>query len=127
MPDTLCSNLNIGNLETYVTNPIVGGVFSGPGVLENNGIYAFDATIAGIGSHTITYADATGCFTTTDTIIVNACLPALPPYISQTYAFDGTNQFIEIKNKDNTTPIAPGMYYLALYQNGAPTSAAHRA
>ena len=50
-------------------------------------------------------------------------LPAQKPYISQTYAYGTNDKCIEIKNKDNTTAITMGMYYLALYENGVTTGA----
>ncbi len=51
-----------------------GGTFSGPGVTDNgNGTYNFNPAIAGVGVHTISYTDPTGCMeTTTDQVEVTA-------------------------------------------------------
>ncbi len=52
-PDILCPSQTISDLSAFVVTP--NGIFSGPGVIENGGIYSFDASIAGLGTHTITY------------------------------------------------------------------------
>ena len=53
-----------------------GGTYSGPGVTDNgDGTYDFNPAFAGLGVHTISYTDATGCMeTTTDDVeVLAAC------------------------------------------------------
>ncbi|MBN2172990.1 MAG: T9SS type A sorting domain-containing protein [Bacteroidales bacterium] len=53
-----------------------GGIYSGTGVIEDNGIYYFDPNMAGIGEHTITYdyIDEFGCANSAeDMIYVGEC------------------------------------------------------
>jgi hypothetical protein len=52
-PNTICSTQIISDLADFVVPP--GGVFSGPGVSESAGIFSFDGSIAGAGTHTIVY------------------------------------------------------------------------
>ncbi len=121
-PESLCITAPSLDLSTMLTGGVTGGVFSGPGVTGTT----FNPATAGVGTHTITYTIpnpiACPAIVVTDTITVNSCLPAQKPYISQVY-YNGADKFVEIKNKDNTTAIATGMYYLALYENGATTGA----
>lgn len=69
LPNALCSNQTISNLSVYA--PLPNGSFSGNGVQYSGGIYSFNATIAGIGMHTIvyTYTDNNGCPQTISDII----------------------------------------------------------
>ena len=55
LPNQLCNNAVITNLGSYLMTIDSSGVFTGDGVSLNNGIYSFNATIAGVGNHTITY------------------------------------------------------------------------
>lgn len=73
--------VNLGNLETSCINHPAyqltegtpsGGTYSGNGIVGN----MFDPSIAGVGSHVITYSyvDGNGCSgTATNTLIVDAC------------------------------------------------------
>ena len=65
LPTEICSNSAISNLSNYLIGATSGGVFSSDsnGVVNNNGIYSFNATSAGLGIHTITYTftNTSGC------------------------------------------------------------------
>ncbi len=123
-PKTFCANDPSLDLSTMLTGGVTGGFFSLDGVAITGTI--FNPATTSVGTHTITYTIPLGIscpeIVVTDTIIVNSCLPAQPPYISQVY-YNGADKFVEVKNADNTTAIATGMYYLALYENGATTGA----
>ncbi|MFL5752783.1 MAG: hypothetical protein ACJ76F_05205, partial [Bacteroidia bacterium] len=58
VPPTVCLGSNISNLMTYVSP--TGGVFSGTGVSLSGGIYSFNSTTAGLGTHLITYTYTSG-------------------------------------------------------------------
>lgn len=55
LPDTICNTAGLSNLSSFLSNTPTNGIFTGAGVVENAGNYSFDATIAGIGTHTISY------------------------------------------------------------------------
>jgi len=63
-PDILCINQSIADMSIYA--PVPGGTFSGPGVSSSSGIFSFSSTIAGVGTHIITYTYTTinGCVLT---------------------------------------------------------------
>ncbi|MVO10785.1 T9SS type A sorting domain-containing protein [Flavobacterium sp. TP390] len=63
IPNQVCTNVTINNLDSYLEALPIDGVFSGDGVSESNGIFSFDASIAGVGNHTITYTytNSNGC------------------------------------------------------------------
>lgn len=63
-PSVLCLNQTISDMSIY--SPVAGGVFTGPGVSVAGGIYSFNASTAGVGTHTIsyTYTDNIGCVKT---------------------------------------------------------------
>lgn len=63
LPAIICQNQPIADLSTYLTPPVVGGVFSGPGVTVSGGIYSFNPTTAGVGNHVInfSYTNNLGC------------------------------------------------------------------
>ena len=73
-----------------------GGSYSGPGVTDNgNGTYNFNPALAGLGMHSISYTDATGCMETVmdDVEVLAACgCPA-----SQTSFF-----YCQNNNENNT-------------------------
>lgn len=125
LPQTICQNqpnLNLNSYLSYIPNN--NGTFTGVGVSQVGSDYVFSPTVAGVGTHTITYTfqSNTGCpfISVTDTVTV---LPScVHPYISQTYVYGAEDKFIEVKNADDTQEIAPGNYYLALYQDGASTA-----
>jgi Secretion system C-terminal sorting domain len=52
-PNTLCTAQIIEDLSGFAVPP--GGTFSGPGVTEIAGIFSFDASVVGVGTHTIIY------------------------------------------------------------------------
>ena len=59
--DDLCIDAGIQTNIVGGGMPL-GGTYSGTGVTDNgNGTYNFNPAIAGLGSHLITYTDATGC------------------------------------------------------------------
>lgn len=73
VPQTLCANQTISNLGNYLSNFPSGGTFSGNGVSFSGGNYIFDPTVAGVGTHTIsfTYINSMGCeITLSDNITV---------------------------------------------------------
>ncbi|SFB09416.1 Por secretion system C-terminal sorting domain-containing protein [Flavobacterium swingsii] len=74
LPNQVCSTTIISNLNNYLVPAMSDGTFSGQGVVNNGGVYSFDATIAGIGSHTISYSNNSGCGTLVSDVItvVNA-------------------------------------------------------
>jgi len=121
IPDTIsCLNNTIANLTTYVSNIPSTGVFTGTGVTDT----IFDPVAAGIGSHliTYTYTSSIGCeIVLTDTITVTEVCQR--PYISQIYE-NSNKDYIEVKNPDLNNSVAAGIYYLALYENGADTTLA---
>ncbi len=59
IPENICLNELIGDLSDYLDNIPLNGTFSGNGVAGN----VFNPSIAGVGSHTITYTytNPTGC------------------------------------------------------------------
>lgn len=82
-PTPVCLTDPPVNLNSTVSIP--GGVFTGPGVIP---AYAFDPSIAGLGSHVITYTvtDPNGCTATATATIVVAQAPTvsfLPPLFVQ--------------------------------------------
>lgn len=79
LPATVCAATNLGNLTTYLSAVVTTGVFSGPGVSFSGGIYSFNPSVAGAGTHTIsyTYNNSLGCpVTLTDSVLVT---PATVP------------------------------------------------
>jgi hypothetical protein len=124
LPTNICLNKTINNLAQYIVTAPIGGVFAGAGVTQVGGIYSFDATVAGVGAHIITYTfnDNVGCppVIINKTINVNECGI---PYISQVFANGNNDKAIEVKNLSNTQAIMPGTHYLVWYQgNGAPAN-----
>ena len=65
LPKEICTNSSISNLSVFLTGTPAGGVFtsSGNGIVNNNGIYSFNPSTAGIGTHAITYTftNSSGC------------------------------------------------------------------
>lgn len=124
-PETICSNSSTPiNLNTMLTNGVPEGVFTGAGVSFNGSTYFFNPSIAGIGTHTITYTipSTVACpeIVITDTIEVISCQA---PYISQVYVGGGKDKAVEIKNASNTQTINAGQYYLVWYDgNGTPAN-----
>ena len=122
-PESLCANDPSIDLSTMLTGGTTSGVFSGSGVTGTT----FNPATAGVGTHTITYTIpspiACPAIVVTDTITVNSCLPAQPPYISQVY-YNGADRFVEVKNISDLQPINPTNYYLALYENNEATNVA---
>ncbi|TBX70978.1 T9SS type A sorting domain-containing protein [Flavobacterium silvisoli] len=56
LPETICVSPNTPTLFPLLSNGPANGIFTGPGVIENTGSYFFDYTIAGVGTHTISYS-----------------------------------------------------------------------
>ncbi len=74
LPTVLCINQTITNLGLNV-NGTPGGVFTGAGVSNNGNQYTFDASVAGVGNHIITYIyyiGGCGPYFAGQTITVNA-------------------------------------------------------
>jgi hypothetical protein len=55
LPSSICSNETLDNLESYLSAIQPNGVFTGNGIVNNNGIFSFNAATAGVGIKTITY------------------------------------------------------------------------
>ena len=73
LPTSICQSQTLSNLSQYVNATLNNGVFTGTGVSLASGVYSFNATTAGLGTHIIsyTYNNNLGCpVTLTDTIIV---------------------------------------------------------
>lgn len=74
---SFCINSPVAPISGYSPVPINNqdGVFSGPGVVQNN----FNPAAAGLGNHTLTYTftDQSGCTNTTQTVVTVHPLPVL--------------------------------------------------
>ena len=85
LPAQVCNTVTLPNLTNYLTATPTNGVFSGPGVVNTGGTYSFNATTAGVGTHTIsyTYNNSSGCSVTiSDTVTVvntNIIVPTFNP------------------------------------------------
>ncbi len=55
LPITVCQNSILPDLDYYLTAIQQDGEFFGNGVINNGGVFLFDANLAGLGTHTITY------------------------------------------------------------------------
>lgn len=122
LPTNVCQVLP--DLSLYANPP--GGVFSGNGVTLNAGIYSFDPTLAGVGSHVITYTytSSTGCvFDISNTIIVYSGLTAVisgggsicfTGSTSVNVTFTGTGPW-DIVYNDGSTNITVTGYLITLY------------
>ena len=73
LPTSICSTQNLNDLSIYLSGTTTNGVFSGTGVTLANGVYSFNASVAGVGTTTIdyTFTNSSGCTTTLyDTISI---------------------------------------------------------
>lgn len=73
LPASICNTQNLSNLSLYLNGTTATGVFSGTGVTLANGVYSFNASVAGVGTTTIgyTFTNSSGCSVTLyDTINV---------------------------------------------------------
>lgn len=128
LPPTVCNTQAPVNLNNLLMNAPGDGVYTGPGVSQDAaGTYFFDPTVAGNGTHTIsfTFTDNLGCppITITDTVVVNG--ECAVPYFSQAYVDSTTSDaFIEVKNQSLTQSIPAGKYFIALYADGATSATA---
>ncbi|MDR6969636.1 hypothetical protein J2X31_003669 [Flavobacterium arsenatis] len=63
IPDEHCQNIVLSDLSSYIMSAPPNGVFSGSGVTVSGGNYSFNASVAGLGTHTITYSyiNSAGC------------------------------------------------------------------
>lgn len=124
LPANICLDKTLTNLAQYIVTAPTGGVFTGAGVTETGGVYSFNATSAGVGTHIITYEfnDNVGC----PPVIVNTTIEVIEcgiPYISQVFVGTNNDKAVEVKNASNTQSITAGQYYLVWYQgNGAPAN-----
>jgi uncharacterized delta-60 repeat protein len=66
LPTSICNNQNLINLSIYLNGTTASGIFSGNGVTFANGVYSFNASVAGVGTTTIgyTFTNNSGCSTT---------------------------------------------------------------
>lgn len=77
LPSSMCLNQTIPNLNSYLSSVQNTGAYTGPGVSYSGGIYSFNSSIAGLGTHTITYTYCSSVLTST--LTVSACSPASCP------------------------------------------------
>ena len=140
LPNIICSSANIQDLNNFVQNPSgVASYFTGsvPGMIQLNplltGTYMLNTTgLVPGNTYSITYNYAqsnnyrtspanicVGNNTVTDTFVFENCPE--PLFISQVY-INGSDRFIEIKNKTNSNVGFNGSYYLNLYTNPANTT-----
>lgn len=95
-PSPLCLNDPPAGLNSIVSIP--GGIFTGPGVSQSGANFTFDPTVAGIGTHSVTYlyTDVNGCeFSLTGSILVELCIEpcfCAPPSLFVTQ--NGTSFFL---------------------------------
>jgi uncharacterized delta-60 repeat protein len=74
LPASICNTQNLSNLSLYLNGTTATGVFSGIGVTFANGVYSFNASVAGVGTTTIgyTFTNSSGCSVTLyDTINIS--------------------------------------------------------
>ncbi|CAM3971907.1 MULTISPECIES: T9SS type A sorting domain-containing protein [Flavobacterium] len=71
LPNELCTNEILHNLDNFVILNPFNGTFSGNGVGYNNGVFSFNSSIAGLGNHTITFTYQLNGTTYTLTDIIN--------------------------------------------------------
>jgi hypothetical protein len=119
-PQTVCNVGVIENLSDYVINANPNGVFTGSGVINNNGIFSFNPSVAGVGIHTITYTipPFLGCPSLSINSNITVVATCSEPYFSQVYINHNQNSnYLEIKNPSNQT-ILPGTYFINLFETG---------
>ena len=74
LPTSICSTQNLNDLSIYLNGATANGTFAGNGVTFANGVYSFNASVAGVGTTTIgyTFTNSSGCITTLyDTINIS--------------------------------------------------------
>lgn len=74
IPASICGAATLSDLTPYLASVATNGVFTGPGVSLTGGVYSFNSSVAGAGTHTIsyTYNNSVDCpITLTDNILVN--------------------------------------------------------
>ncbi|MBC5833521.1 T9SS type A sorting domain-containing protein [Flavobacterium sp. F372] len=120
LPASICSTQTLTNLTTYLSSAANNGVFSGTGVTNTNGVYAFNATIVGVGVATIgyTFTNASGCSVTLyDTINVTTTA-------TNSNTVDAVNDNLTIFPIDsNTGGTTPSVYVNDLYNNSSTSTA----
>lgn len=83
LPATTCNDEVLTDLTVYLSSASANGSFSGPGIHNNNGMFTFNSTDAGVGTHMITYSyiDTSQCeITLSDTIQVNSTNTVTPSF-----------------------------------------------
>ena len=107
LPSSICISQNISDLTGYLTNVPHTGVFSGPGVVLSNGVYSFNASIAGIGVQTInyTYNNSNNCpITISGTIIVSNTSLITPTFtLTSTLCSGDTAPVLTTTSNNNIT------------------------
>jgi hypothetical protein len=133
-PDAVISGLsasyNVTASAVTITGTPSGGVFSGPGVSGNT----FDPSLAGVGTHTISYLPTGYCIPATTTVIVlpNNAVLNLKCYIEGFYIGSGMMQpvlnnqglsnpttdcdTVIVELHDGTTPYATAYTYTGVLQ-----------
>jgi len=121
LPASICNTQNLSNLSLYLNGTTATGVFSGTGVTFANGVYSFNASVAGVGTTTIgyTFTNSNGCSVTLyDTINISTTS-------SNTIVVDAINDdFSSMPISSTTGGITTSVYSNDLY-NGMPTSSAN--
>jgi hypothetical protein len=86
LPSSICSNENLSNLESYLNAIQPNGVFTGNGIINNSGIYSFNAATVGVGLHTITYTytNSSNCSVSIyhNIDVTNCTPPPCPPSLA---------------------------------------------
>ncbi|MGB4557005.1 MAG: hypothetical protein WBI33_11680, partial [Bacteroidales bacterium] len=110
---SLLANQCVNNTTYTLSGGLpAGGSYSGPGVTGTN----FDASIAGIGTHTLTYtySDINGCVgSTTNTIIVNDLPTATISYPASPYCATGTATVTRTGQEGGSYSSTPGLDLVA--------------
>ena len=123
LPVMICIGEQVLNLNNFVANKKPAGIFSGEGVVFLNGIYNFDTSILkNYSTKKINYSYFDSKTQTQKTFFAFVDIVSChPPYITQVYANEKTERYIEIKNHNPLYPIPENTYFLALYINGGST------
>lgn len=120
LPASICNTQNLSNLSLYLNGTTVTGVFSGTGVTLANGVYSFNASVAGVGTTTIayTFTNSSGCSVTLyDTINVTSTS-------SNTIVVDAVNDNFSSPPIIGTTGgVTTSVYSNDLYNGTASSSA----
>jgi hypothetical protein len=86
-----CPNTVLPNLASYLSNVPVNGVFSGTGVVNNNGIYSINTNGIVNGTYPITYSyNSAGCSATITKNIKIVTAPIAPKFTLPSFVCSGS-------------------------------------